>query len=323
MTTRYAQTQAPVSLSQAVVLKIANSLPLPLPMPAKRVLAEQVVDAVLPQVESVLPAEKRKALKKASKADAKQVIKEAAVLLAEKIPDSVSMLATRDQQIMVIERFLNEALKDDSKVLQQRAGAAARLSVQAARAAVDGEDKKVLIDNICQSVDLDKIIGEDAERSVVENVVTPLLSQLEEVLPPESKEFLTVSSPRQFKQFKAQLVDSLLEKYKQKLGQAAGIIPPEQVRPMVESVVGNFLDALVRKGEMLDESDAFTSEERIKEALAQEASAAAEAELATERAKQLSQLAVMMRRERIELERKLYWFPPWRWFRRWQRAKAE
>lgn len=203
MTARCAQATAPVSLSQAVVLKIANSLPLPLPMPAKRVLAEQVVDAVLPQIESVLPKDKRKALKRASKADAKQAIKEAAVLLADKIPDSVSMLATREQQIMVIEQLLNEALKDDSKVLQQRAGAAARLSVQAARAAVDGEDKKVLIDTICQSVDLDKIIGEDAERSVVENVVAPLLSQVEQVLPPESKDFLKVSSPKEFKQFKA------------------------------------------------------------------------------------------------------------------------
>jgi len=170
---------------------------------------------------------------------------------------------------------------------------------------------------------LDKIIGEDAERSVVENVVAPLLSQLEEVLPPDVQDFLTVSSPREYKQFKVQLIDTLLETYSRKLGHAANLVPPEQVRPLVESVVGNFLDVLVRKGDMLDESDAFTSEERIQEALAEEASSAAEAELATERAKQLMQLAELRRSERIELERKLYWFPPWRWFRRWQRAKAE
>merc|ERR1712176_1304681 len=127
-------------------------------------------------------------------------------------------MATREQRISIIESVLTRALQDDNEALQGKAFAATQVGFLAARAAVrdkdpkkDLKDRKALVDTVCESVELDKLIGQERETLVVEKLIGPLITQLEKLLPPDVQTFLQVSSPREYKQWKVQLTKSLLE----------------------------------------------------------------------------------------------------------------
>lgn len=307
------------SLGNAVALKIARSLPLPLPLPAKQALVQEAVKEFIPQLESVLPAAKRRELAKLKGMDAQKALDIAAEQLADQFEGA--SIATKEQRVMVAKAFLEFMLRGEGMVWKVSGRTLVASGAQFARATVRDEDRTALVDDICQKLLLDKLIGEDMERKAVDSVVAKAIDYLDEVLPPDIREFLEVSNPREYKRWKKQLVEAALERIREMAGPAQKLLPEEALRPAVTSTISTGCDLLISRTQLADDSTIWTPEERISQALVEVEAVVAEKELTEERVRTLEARIPMLEKQVLDLEKECYRFAPWRWFKRWRRNR--
>eukprot|EP00747_Dinoflagellata_sp_TGD_P022903 gnl/TRDRNA2_/TRDRNA2_129410_c0_seq2.p1 gnl/TRDRNA2_/TRDRNA2_129410_c0~~gnl/TRDRNA2_/TRDRNA2_129410_c0_seq2.p1 ORF type:complete len:233 (-),score=43.92 gnl/TRDRNA2_/TRDRNA2_129410_c0_seq2:19-717(-) len=230
-------------------------------------------------------------------------------------------MATKAQRMSIIEHLLRIVLTNEVEDDPEGAESSRRFGILADWAAVLDNDHTELIDTVCHCTDLDEILGEKREPGLHSKVLKPLLTQLDDILPADVRIILQVSPPEECDQWKLQLSCSLLELYGQTLGEAAQLVPQDKVQPLVAALVTGYIDLMKRSAGQLSQARGCSGEDRIQDALAAETIAVAEAKAAEERARALSGLAAIKNRRRRELESELYWFPPLRWWRRWNRKE--
>lgn len=309
---RAAVSHSPMTLTDLLSMQVARVVPLPLPREAKMAAVKPIVEAAMPQVEAALPPEQRKALRSAKSVDVDRIVAEASEKVIAAIPPNP--FVSEEMKKQIVKQLLLDLVKGEGNgLLSQGKGGLALTVVQTARASVNDDQKKALIDQICETVPADMLVGEAAERAAVESVVNKVTEEVEAQIPDELRRLLEVSSPKEFRRVKQYFTDSLMNKI-------PGSLPSDFLRPTVESAVSKVLDLLVEKSGV-DESEFYTKEESLVRAATQVLATKTESEILAEKSVSLAQQAVELEKELVAMEKKAYPFFLVRWWKRRQRNK--